>query len=388
MERDRIILGPGIAIFREWNCWLLDLSMGKKRVRKSLKTDDKWKALEFVAQAHQRAEPFTPASERFAPAQQGNQVHLAGFQGPDIFRPPGMAPAPVIPRVVARPVPRTTIDEAITLYTSYLRDNKSDSPEHVQNVGNQIRMFRTFAKLDRMDQIEARHIVEYLNSFAGKAARTRRQKLWTLRTWLRWCIKLGFRSSDPTDGLSPPRIKRKKVRYLSFEEVGRLLAASEGTPVDDALKAALYTGLRFKELRNLDLSDVDLKARWLNLERTKTDRPRDIPIFDQSLRCFQRFVRQGTFGITKSGYWDRQLKAVFKKAQVLEPGFKILRRTFATNLLLLGVEQYVVAQWDGHDLSTQERHYAGYRRSDQPMRITWFGKRIPKDGRLKVPRQR
>lgn len=398
MELERIRLGPGVSLYRERVSWLLDLRLeGGGRLRKSM-GKNRWKAIETTARAAGEGalggNVSKPLDERF----QGPSANIVplGFVGPEVFRPkppPGTIPLSpiVLPRaapVIARPLPGISIEEAIFKYTAYLRDTKGDEPDHVKNVGGQIRMLQEFTKLDRVEQIEPRHIVEYLNSFASAAAGTRRQKLWTIRTWAKWCRTMGWIGRDPTEGISPPRIKRKKVRYLTFDEVERLLKASKRTPIEDHIKVAIYSGLRFKELRCLDHRDVDVKGRWLNLENTKTDRPRDIPIFDQCYPAFRRFMKERTFGITKSGYWERQFKSVFEKAKLLHPGFRVLRRTFATHLLLEGIEQYIVAQWDGHDLSTQERYYAGYRKSDRPLVFTWFGKRVPKDGRLKAPKRR
>jgi integrase len=394
MEIERIRLGPGVSLYRERVSWLLDLTLeGGGRLRKSM-GKNRWKAIEETARAAGEGNLPKPPAERFQPAQQGTETSVT-FTGPAVYLPkppPGVTPLAPRPQVVARPAetPQVrrgiSIEEAVSKYTTYLLKTKGDDPDHVDNVGGQIRMLQDHFKLDRVEQIEPHHIVEYLNSFADGPPSTRRQKLWTIRTWLRWCRAMRWISSDATEGISPPRVKRKKVRYLTFEEVERLLKASKGTPIKDHIKVALYTGLRAKELRSLDPADVDLKGRWLNLENTKTGRPRDIPIFDQCYPAFRRFMKERTFGITKSGYWERQFKEVFEKANLPQPGFRILRRTFATHLLLEGIEQYIVAKWDGHDLRTQERHYAGYRRSDRPMKFTWFGKIVPKDGVLEIPK--
>lgn len=371
MERERIPLGAGIAIYRERRSWLLDLNLGGTRIRRSLRTVCKWDALQLVASMRPDDKPIIPPADRF----KGENLRL-----------PSNKAIPVVnianPRTVFIVQAGITIEDACSKYLNYLK-TKGDDIDHIKNVGGQIRMFARFAKVERVQQIEPHHIVEYLNSFAGKAARTRRQKLWTLRTWLNWCIVIRFCTTDPTAGLASPRIKRGRVKYLSFDEVARLFQASAGTEFDAIIKAAVYSGMRLDEILAMEPTDIDLRARWLNLGETKTDRPRDIPILDQAVPTFEAFLKDGGFGFEECGNTRKKLKAVFSAAQISgRDKFKLLRRTFVTHALLNEIDPYVVARWSGHDVHVQQRDYAGYRRSDRPLEFTWCGKRIPRSGRL------
>lgn len=372
MERERIRLGAGISIFRERRSWLLDLNLGAGRIRKSLKTTSKWEALQWVVWMQPDGKPPIPSNERFKPA-----------DTPMLFQ----RPVPVINVVKLGEVrcvgPGISIEDACGKYLEYLAKTKSDSPDHIKNVGSQIRMFAKSAKIDRVQQIEARHIIDWLNSFAEKTAGTRKQKLWILRTWLNWCITMKYITSNPSEGIATPRVKRGKVKYLSFDEVHELLKASAGTPFEHIIKVAVYSGMRLDEILVIEPTDVDLKARWLNLGDTKTDRPRDIPLLDQAVAAFEAFVKNGGFGFVECGNTRDNLKAVFAAAKISGTDkFKLLRRTFVTHALLNEIDPYVVARWSGHDINVQQKNYAGYRRSDRPLEFTWCGKRIPRSGRL------
>lgn len=376
MERERIRLGAGISIFRERRSWMLDLNLGAGRIRKSLKTTSKWEALQWVASMQPDDKSAIPPIERFK-----------AVDTPMVFQ----RPVPVInianTEKVRRVEPGVSIEDACTKYMEFLT-TKNDDSAHIKNVGGQIRMFARFAKIDRVEQIETRHIIDYLASFAKSAPRTRRQKLWTLRTWLTWCKTLKFITADPTEGIAAPRIKRGKVTYLSFDEVTRLLKACAGTQFENIVKAALYSGMRLDEILRLEPADVDLKAKWLNLGVTKTSWPRDVPIFDQAVEAFDTFIKAGGFGFKESGNTRENLNAVFGAAEISgKDKFKIIRRTFVTNALLNGIDPYIVARWAGHDIQTQQKHYAGYRRSDRPLELTWFGMAVPKSGRLDPPNE-
>lgn len=89
----------------------------------------------------------------------------------------------------------------------------------------------------------------------------------TLRTLLRWSVKMGALVRNPADAVEPPRYERKEMRALDASGVSELLAAARKTELQAVIAVAVGTGLRRGELLGLRWSDIDLDARRLTVRR-------------------------------------------------------------------------------------------------------------------------
>jgi len=90
----------------------------------------------------------------------------------------------------------------------------------------------------------------------------------TLRTMLRWGVKMGMLVRNAADAVEPPRFERKEMRALDPAGVARLLEAAQGTDLRAVIAVAIGTGLRRGELLALHWSDVTLDARRLTVHRS------------------------------------------------------------------------------------------------------------------------
>ncbi len=117
----------------------------------------------------------------------------------------------------------------------------------------------------------------------GVAPRTLNNTISTLRSFCRWCVDAQRLADDPL--ASVKRIdqtgdRRRKRRALSPDEAKRLLAAAG--PRALVYRFALGTGLRRRELRDLQWRDVRLDAPQpfllLRPEATKSKRADELPL--------------------------------------------------------------------------------------------------------------
>ncbi|MHB8147681.1 MAG: tyrosine-type recombinase/integrase [Vulcanimicrobiaceae bacterium] len=90
----------------------------------------------------------------------------------------------------------------------------------------------------------------------------------TLRTLLRWSLKMGALVRNPADAVEPPRYARKEMRALDPTGVAALLEAARDTDLQSAIAVAVGTGLRRGELLALRWSDIDLESRRLTVRRS------------------------------------------------------------------------------------------------------------------------
>ena len=121
-----------------------------------------------------------------------------------------------------------------------------------------------------------------------------------------------------------------------------------------AVEALLLTGMRWSELENLEPSEVEDDV--VHLSRTKTSRPRSIPVpegFGDSLRAF--------LSLQPPSY-RRLLDACTEASEALQIEPKVtphvLRHTVATRLTSAGVPSLTVAKILGHESIATTKGYA------------------------------
>ncbi len=183
--------------------------------------------------------------------------------------------------------------------------------------------------------------------------------------------------SSPADDLRAPRAWPALPRFLSVDEVDRLIATPDVSTArglrDRAMVELLYaTGLRVSELVGLRAADLNLEAGYLTCTG-KGDKQRLVPMGDQAIAWVRRylhdarpallrrrtsprlFVNARGGGLSRVGFW-KLLRALGVKAGLprgLSP--HVLRHSFATHLLDRGADLRAIQMMLGHaDLSTTQ----------------------------------
>jgi integrase len=89
----------------------------------------------------------------------------------------------------------------------------------------------------------------------------------------------------------PLRVNNRRLRFLSLEEMERLLAVADDV-LRPLLLAVLHTGLRRSELFWLTWQDVDFKRGVLRMLHTKNDERRELPLTDTLRDTLQQLPRR------------------------------------------------------------------------------------------------
>ena len=221
-------------------------------------------------------------------------------------------------------------------------------------------------------------------SAAGLSPRTSARRLSALRQFYRFLYTSGVREDDPSAPIDSPRLGRPLPKYLSEDEVGRLLDAAHGrSGAGGARRAALVeilyaTGLRVSELVGLPLSALTRDRRVL-LVRGKGGKERVVPLSQPAIDALEAYlsVRRhfipGDPSLRRSSPWlfpsrgrDGHLTRV-RFAQLLkemagEAGLEprmvsphVLRHSFASHLLAHGADLRSLQQMLGHsDIATTQ----------------------------------
>ena len=213
----------------------------------------------------------------------------------------------------------------------------------------------------------------------GRSPRSIARAVACFRGFFRFLVVNGQLDVSPAEDLKPPRAWKALPKYLSVEEVDRLIAQPDVSTAkglrDRAMIELLYaTGMRVSELVGIRPADVNIEASYLTCTG-KGEKERIVPVGDQAGAWVSRYLdggrqallgrrsssklfvnaRGGGVGLTRVGFW--KILRSYSVAAGLPRGLSphMLRHSFATHLLERGADLRAIQLMLGHaDLSTTQ----------------------------------
>ena len=149
--------------------------------------------------------------------------------------------------------------------------------------------------------------------------------------------------------------ENKRLRYLSEEESERLISNCDKN-LKPIVITALNTGMRRGEILGLTWDRVDLKNRIILLDKTKNGERREIPINNTLYNTLSGLIRHIKTDYvfynpeTLKPYCDlkKGFGTALKKSNIVDFHFHDLRHTFASWLVMKGVDLATVQKLLGH----------------------------------------
>jgi len=200
----------------------------------------------------------------------------------------------------------------------------------------------------------------------GRAVATVNRYRSTLKAAFYLALKSGKVDKNPVSFVKLSKENNKRVRWLTEEEEARLLAVlpSDYHPL---VQVALHTGLRKSEQLNLRWSDVDFKRKLLTVRESKSGEPRHIPMNQVVIEALQSLPRmlhnpflfcgrqagQPLRNGIKHSDWEKYLK----RAGIQDFHWHDLQHTFASRLVMRGVDLYTVSKLMGHHSTEMTERY-------------------------------
>jgi integrase len=213
---------------------------------------------------------------------------------------------------------------------------------------------------DQVGQYERRRISEV-------SAFTVANELTVLRHMLRLARRWGYLEHVPEIEL--PKKPEGRQRYLEPDEITRLLSAcrrSKNPRLLPIVTLALNTGMRKGEILDLAWERVDLATSRITLYRTKSGKPRGVPlnraVYDGLVALEPDSTRgEGPVFKRRNGAAWGQIRTAFtgalKKAGISGFRFHDLRHTAASHLVMRGASLKDVQEILGHsDLKMTQRY--------------------------------
>ena len=273
-------------------------------------------------------------------------------------------------------------DPHAAAYLDELRVSRRLAANTILAYGRDMTRLQAFAAasectLDRLDRHDLEAFVRQLMS-SGLSPRSVARVVACVRGFYRFLVLDGHLTASPAEDLGAPHSWPALPRFLSVDEVDRLIDQPDVTTAagirDRALLELLYaTGMRVTELVKLRTGDVRLEAGYLTC-MGKGGKERVIPIGRAATEWVQRYLGSGRPNLLKGrasvylfvnarggrslsrvGFW-KIIKKYGRQAGVsrdLSP--HVIRHSFATHLLERGADLRVIQTLLGHaDLSTTQ----------------------------------
>jgi integrase/recombinase XerD len=269
----------------------------------------------------------------------------------------------------------------VDAYLDHLRVERRLAPLTVENYARDLAALAGYAagaaqRIDALDRAQLEAFVREQRA-GGLSPRSVARRVAAIRGFYRFLTIDRRIAANPSEDLRPPRAWPSLPKYLSLDEVDRLVAAPDvGTTLglrDRAMIEILYaTGVRVSELVAIRLTDLHLDEQYMTCIG-KGNKERLVPIGNEAsgwVTKYARSARRELLGartsarlfvnarggsLSRVGFW-KILKRYGRQAglpRTLSP--HVLRHSFATHLLERGADLRAIQMMLGHsDLSTTQ----------------------------------
>jgi site-specific recombinase XerD len=235
-------------------------------------------------------------------------------------------------------------------------------PLTVDRVRQTLARFTVFiGPTKRLNEVTPWHLEQWkkVRKEEGKAPGTINTELATVKSVFSKAKAWGKLSEHPGTSVKLLQNPRQKIRFLSEEEEARLLAVCSPA-LRRVVQVGLLTGFRRQELASLRPEDVDRQDGTVSVAAcyAKNGESRTLPVGPRLKSVLQDAVTASGSAATvlvnehgRSWHLDTlsgQFRAACQEAGIGSLGPHVLRHTFASRLVMAGVDLSTVRELMGH----------------------------------------
>lgn len=257
-------------------------------------------------------------------------------------------------------------------YLEYAKANKAERSYHRDLTI--IRHFLPVIKDKNISEIRAKDIERYKTFRLQTVKKTTvNRELNTILAAFTKAVEWGYLAKHPLKAVKKFKEVKKHSRFFSKDELQKILVAIEDNTLYVAIFLLLQTGMRRDELVHLEWRDISLVEGKLYIQPKFDWHPKDyeartIPLNEQTKELLQSLPQNGklvfddgtgSFFLFPSSL-SRSFKRILKNIGIneSEASLHTLRHTYASHLVMAGVDLSTVKKLLGHSRSTTTERYA------------------------------
>ena len=260
-------------------------------------------------------------------------------------------------------VPQISFDKMAGEYIDWSRTNKRSWTQDTYSV----KRLKEYFGGKRLDEIHPLMIEGYKQKRVGKVSKRKVDiELACLKHMFTKAVEWGYAAESPARGVKLFRPNNARMRYLSEDEIGRLLEACD-VYFRPVVLVAIHTGMRRSEILGMRWVDMDLVNGIIHVEDSKNNERRDVPMSEtvkatlmemkERAACEWVFVHR-----SDSTKPLRDIRAPFqralKRSGITNFRFHDCRHTAASWMVMKGIDLYRVQRILGHRDSRMTQRYA------------------------------
>ena len=196
-----------------------------------------------------------------------------------------------------------------------------------------------------------RHMDEYVNHLldCGLSKVTVNVHIRTLKAAFSKAVEWEYLKENPLRGYKQLKVQQKPPRFLLPNQIQKVEEVIDKEDWLFVFRLLAYTGMRVGEACRLVWSDIDLERGLITVKRAKNFQSRVIPIHPKlKQELLKRQPAVGRVVPYCRDYVEHKLKEYFRKAGFPELKVHDLRHTFASLMVMSGVDLRTVQELLGH----------------------------------------
>ena len=274
------------------------------------------------------------------------------------------------------------LEQAVDDYIVFLTVEKGASQNTIEAYSNDVRKLTQYLsdeKINNWREVDSYMIRGYLAFMQAEQITntTRARNVAALKSFFRFLYVEKYTKNNLGELLDVPRKEKVLPKYLTMEEVERLLEAPDITTPngcrDKAMLELLYaSGLRVSELITLRLNDISFEMAYVRCFG-KGSKERIIPLGSYALDALAHyievcrpkvannwqtdtlFLNKNGKGLTRQGFWKLIKKYGREAAITADITPHVLRHSFATHMLEASSDLRAIQEMLGHaDIATTQ----------------------------------
>jgi site-specific recombinase XerD len=257
---------------------------------------------------------------------------------------------------------KVTFDEIAQDFLNYSQNNKVSYNRDIILVKNLVKFFggKRLAEISPIliEQYKGKRLRE------GKMPATVNREVACLKCMFNWAIKNDKAAENPVRRVKLLNEDNTRTRYLSPDEMKRLLDACSEC-MKRIVICALLTGMRKSEIISLEWDDLNIAHGTILVKHTKTRKMREIPISRPLekviLECHNDMDGIHVFCNEKGRAYrkiDTLFESIVKRANIQDFTFHDLRHTAASYMVMSGIDLATVKEILGHQKIDMTLRYA------------------------------